>query len=482
MPPFDLIIVGAGSAGMMCAIAAAEAGKSVLVIEKDVLVGGSLHVTAGHLSAGGTRRQKAKGITDSWKKHYKDVLRISNNTADKDLARLATRLAPDLVDWLEDHGYPFFEPTPVIIHGHEPYSTPRTYWGSDDTRSEDVLTHKGKSVFQVIKPIWDDFVAKGLIKVHLSCKMTGLIRPKKRVLGVRATLQNGEKMEFFAPKTVLTTGGYAANSDFFKQVTEGNPRLISTARKTSMGEGITAAREIGAAFRGADLHVSTLGGIEFEPNSGRADFWKAFTRTSNAVDRLPREMYVNENGVRFINEDERSVDKRERAVLEQPNRRFWLIFDKNALENEGLSVVAFWNLDDIENAATEEKAVWQADTIENLAKKIKLDPSVLGQTVGHFNDFTDKKHDPDFGRQYLEHPILQPPFYAILTYAYSLISFGGVHVDKHLRVVDTEGVAIAGLYAAGEITGAAATSGNAFCGGMLLTPALAFGQYLGKKL
>ncbi len=76
----------------------------------------------------------------------------------------------------------------------------------------------------------------------------------------------------------------------------------------------------------------------------------------------------------------------------------------------------------------------------------------------------------------------QPPYYAVLCYAYSLISFGGLKVNNQLQVVQQNNLPIENLFVAGEILGAAATSGHAFCGGMLLTPAISFGKWLGETL
>ena len=90
--------------------------------------------------------------------------------------------------------------------------------------------------------------------------------------------------------------------------------------------------------------------------------------------------------------------------------------------------------------------------------------------------------DFSFGRTYLQHPILQGPFYALLVNAYALISFGGIKVNEKLQVVKKDSSIIENLFAAGEVIGAGTTSGNAFCGGMLLTPAISFGKWLGEHL
>ncbi|MCU0470722.1 MAG: FAD-binding protein, partial [Arcicella sp.] len=270
-----------------------------------------------------------------------------------------------------------------------------------------------------------------------------------------------------------------------KKVTPNHPRLISTARFTSTGDGIIVAQSIGAKFKGAEMHNSTLGGIELEPLSGRTDFWKLWVRVSNSVDRKPREIYVNEQAERFMNEDEPNPDVREKIVHQQSGRRFWLIFDETALM-AGASIIPQWTQEQIKLEAENGKAIWKADNIEDLAVKIGLDSNSLYRTVVQFNKFCEQGTDNLFNRNLSEpdsvFPVRNAPFYAILTYAYSLITFGGLATNEHLQVLNNNDEAIEGLYAAGEILGVAATSGDAFCGGMVLTPALSFGKFLGEKL
>jgi flavocytochrome c len=480
---YQIIIVGAGSAGMCCAIRAAERGLHVLVIEKDTVVGGTLHLTAGHLSGGGTRRQKFKGIDDSPQKHFEEVMRISQNTANPEIVRLATELAPKTIDWLEDNGFEFAPETPAIIYGHAPYSTPRTYWGNQDYEGGRIST-AGITIFNTLKPLWDKYVKEGKITILLEHKLTSLVKIDNKVVGIKA-LHDGKESIFHGKNIVLTTGGYASNYEFFKRVTPDHPRLISTARETSTGDGIIAAQAIGAKFKGAEMHNSTLGGIELEPMSGRTDFWKQWARVSNSVDRKPREIYVNEQAERFINEYEPNPDVREKLVHKQSGRRFWLIFDETALMS-GASIIPQWTQEKIKDECLNEKAMWSANTISELAQKIGLDSDKLSKTVNNFNQNCKDKSDPFFGRNLTNEetvfPVQNAPYYAILTYAYSLITFGGLATNNKLQVLNEDNQPIEGLYAAGEIMGVSSTSGDAFCGGMVLTPALSFGKYLGETL
>ena len=474
----DIIIIGAGTAGISCAISAAKRGKRVLVIEKSHQVGGTLHYTAGHLSGAGTDRQKLKGVTDSPDNHYADIVRISQNTMNPVLTRKAVDLAPITINWLDKLGYPFHEKAPLLIYGHEPYSNPRTYLGINDTPP--TINNPGKTILQVLLPLWDQYISTGNIECKLSTKMKSIKRVGDQISGI--VIENAKTIEtIYATNYILTTGGYASNPYFFNSVTSNASRLISTANPDSTGDGIIAVNAIGGLFSGSEKHSSTLGGIELIPGSGRVNFWEAWARVSNSMDRKQREIYVNELGVRFMNEYDLNADERERVVLEQPNRKFWLIFDEHALK-DGASVVPQWTHEQLIEESKKNNAVWQANTIVELAEKIGLPINALSSTINQYNQFCETKSDLLFGRTYLEHPIKQAPYYAILVYAYSLISFGGIEVNENLQVLVENKIPIKNLYAAGEILGAAATSGHAFCGGMLLTPALSFGKWLGEQL
>jgi predicted oxidoreductase len=117
-----------------------------------------------------------------------------------------------------------------------------------------------------------------------------------------------------------------------------------------------------------------------------------------------------------------------------------------------------------------------------LAHKINIPADNLKTTVEVFNNAVTTQNDEAFQRSCLEDAITEAPFYAVLVHASSLISFGGLKVNEQLQVVDKNDAPIQNLYAAGEILGAGATSGNAFCGGMVLTPAISFGKWLGETL
>lgn len=467
---YDLIIVGAGSAGMPCAIFAAQRGLKVAVVEKEDKIGGTLHYSHGQMSAAGTKLQRDRGIDDHPDLHFEDIMRISDYSADPLLARLAVDTAPALIQWLDELGMPWHENSPAHVYAHRLYSVPRTYYGPE----------AGLSILKTMQKSWDEQLTSGGISFFPTHKLISLVGDANGVHGVVCeTLQGLVQLE--ANKIVLTTGGYASNHDFHQKVTGDGVTMISSSNPTSMGEGAEAAMKVGAQFHNGEKLALSLGGIITRPESGRADAWDAWARLTTPIMRPVSEIYVTAKGKRFMAEDEPDPDKREKTVFDLPDRKFWLIFDQESFEYAQSPVVQ-WDKNRLLAEAEKGISVWKADSIDELATKAGIDPKGLVDTVDAFNDYAISGSDKEFGRSDFKFRVAKPPYYAILTHAISLLSFGGLKVDKNLQVQNEFGNPINGLYAAGEILGAATTSGKAFCGGMLLTPALAFGKWLGERL
>lgn len=466
----DVVVVGVGTAGLTFAITAADRGLHVAAVEKSERVGGTLFVTGGRMSAAGTRRQRECGIEDSPEDHYEEVMEIGRGVPDPDLVRLAVEEAPRTVDWLDDLGFPFAPETPAVQLAHEPYSTPREYWGES----------QGRSILRTIRPLWDRNVTAGRIEPFLNTECTGLLVEDGAVRGIRAEGPTGP-VTVRAADTVLTTGGYGADPEFFAEVTPGSPPLVTNAAETSTGEGIELAREVGAGFDGAGHRMPVLGGVEVEAGSGRADWTRRWAMVVNPERRQPHEIYVTEDGERFLAEDEPSVYERQKAVADLSGHRYWVVFDEQGLEAPDVPILMGRTTDFVRELAADWEVAWRAETVQGLAERAGIDPDGLASTVTEFNEAVRTGEDP-LGRTFLPAPIEEPPFYAICTHDTTLVTFGGLDVNDELRVLDTDGDPISGLYAAGEALGAAATSGGDFVGGMLITPALSFGRILGRQL
>jgi fumarate reductase flavoprotein subunit len=461
---YDVVICGAGTAGLACAIEAGEAGARVAVVEKEGEIGGTLHLSSGQMSAAGSRLQRSKGIEDSPEQHYGEILRMGRNRAQTELLRLAVEEAPRTIDWLEELGLRFPEEQPIIYYGHDPYERPRTYWGIE----------LGYSILNVLRPRFDELVASGAVRLLLEHRLTELVVEDGAVVGLRAVGADGE-VELRGRATVLASGGYVSNPELWAELHPDAPTLAG-ARHTSTGDGHLAVRAIGGVIRNAETHLPTFGGIETSP--GRTDIWEA-SPNLNPHNRLPREIYVNAAGERFIREDSPERDPCERVLLEQGGW-FWIVFDEASLDEDDPLVIG-WSVEMLKEFAARGQNAWVADDLRELARQAAIEPDGLVRSVERFNEAVRAGRD-ELGREHLEHPLATPPFYAVKAGACAVIGFAGIAVDGELRVVHADGKPIPNLYAAGEIVGAGATNGNAFAGGMMVTPALGFGRILGRKL
>jgi hypothetical protein len=467
MDIYDFIVVGAGTAGLPCAIFGAKAGARVLVVEKESRIGGTLHVSSGHVSAAGTKRQKERGIEDSTEAHFKDLQRISNRTAREDLVRLALAHSVWLVDWLQDEGFEFAPDTPRIVHGHEPYSVPRTYYG----------VHEGRSVLEVLARVIQPLIDSGAVTVALKAKVKALLTDKGRVVGVQFA-QGGQVVAARARRgVVLATGGFAASPELFKEI-EGFP-LVSAAPDHSTGDGLLLARGLGAHITGQGTYLPAFGGLPHPADPGKA-IWSDRPLLI-ARERPPWEIYVDRFGKRWIAEDEESIDRKQHALLKTDGLTFFTVFDDQAVEMSE-NIVRGWSKSDLRERAGHRDGVHVASTLRDLARLAGIDEEGLLVSVARYNGFVRDRMDPDFGRKFLPALIERPPFYAMRNHGISPVTFSGVDVDASLRVRREEGSTIEGLYAAGEILGAGATCGNSFCGGMMLVPAMVFGRLIGERL
>ena len=178
---WDVIVIGAGSAGLPLAIKAAERGARVLQLEADYRVGGTLFWSSGQIAGAGTRLQKQCGIDDSPDEHYRDAQRIAHGTIDPVVLRLTVDNAAATIDWLMDLGFAPAPGTPVAGEAHEAYSTRRYLWG----------TKQAISILETLKPVHDRLVAQGKIELRLQHRMTRLLTDGRgAVTGVSASGQS----------------------------------------------------------------------------------------------------------------------------------------------------------------------------------------------------------------------------------------------------------------------------------------------------
>lgn len=465
---WDLVVVGAGTAGIPAAIFGARRGLRVLAVEKSSQIGGTLYLSGGQMSAAGTRHQQRHGVKDTPEEHFRDVMAFSEGKANRDLVRLATGNAAGTIDWLDDLGFDFSPecPAPTVHYHHNPYSKARMHWG----------TRAGYSILDLVVPEFESLVSDGSLDVALNTSLVGLDRNGDGGWGVRLRGPDGER-EHTSRAVALTAGGYTANPAMFREVSRG--RLVSPGLTTVTGDAHRIVTGLEGTVRNGESWLPTFGGIEDPDEPHRAihtDYWAALTPQM----RPPWEVYVNRSGKRFMSEEEGDEVTRGRALRAQEGQVFWVVFDE-AILDRAPPILPAWGTDGIRSRAGDEPPVFRGDSLEDLASAAGIDPAGLELTVSEYNTAVGGVPD-ELGRRHLPLPIVDPPFYAVENHATTLRTPGGVTVDGRLRVVDADGRPFGGLYAAGEVLGSAVFSGGGAAAGMSITPAMTFGRLLGSSL
>ncbi len=468
---YDVIVVGAGAAGLPAAIAAADRGARVALIEASDAIGGTLRWSNGELSAAGTRRQREKGIEDSSDAHFDDVMRLSKGKANPDIVRLAVDNASDTVDWLYDNGFQMAPEVPQVIHSHEAYGTARTYWG----------TNQALSVVEVLDRLLEPHVESGAIDLLFGTVLESLqTNSLGEVVGVHVVDPDGSKCTVSGLQVALTSGGCVANPALFEDL-HGFPPYLKAYCPTNTGHGLSAARALGAQARGAEVYTPAFNAVLVDDGPSS----ELVCRLNTIPEwRMPWEIYVNSSGRRFVREDGDSIDERERALFAQPGMAAWMVFD-DAINTEAPDRIrkwyGRWADEQPEDPFTELYAFSSAASLEDLARKAGIDAQGLTATVKNFNAAQRREQADPFGRLHSPLPIERPPFYAIRFQGCSVFSAAGLVVNDSLQVLGDDGEPIPNLFAAGEILGAWQTMGQGNSGGMMATPALTFGRLLGSR-
>ncbi len=457
---FDLVIAGAGPAGLTAAIFAADRGLSVCLLDRAQDIGGALLINRGQLSGAGTRLQEARGIKDSPQAHYDDAMRISRGTSDPDFLAMAVRLQGPFIDWLMENGFEMADDMPRIIHGHEAYSVARTYWGKED----------GLSILKVLTRLIDRHLRSGAVTLHVGVDVDGLLYENGRTIGITAGGQS-----YRGRATILATGGYGANPELFAKLHAG-ATLWSGSYTHARGRGLELGLAAGGTIVHADKFLPNFGGIldhTVDPPRYRAPGGLV------PQDRAPWEIVVNLDGARFYAEDDDSADRRAAAMMAQPRACAFVIYDQ-AIRDEAPSVFRYFTAEKATRFYDDDGSILRAGSLEELACACGIAPAALAETVATYNCAVQTGEDT-LGRRHMPRQIATAPFYALPIASYTVRGFAGLGVDTDFRVLREDGTAVPGLYAIGEVLGSN-LSGKGGVGGMALSPALAFGRLLGETV
>ena len=459
----DIIVVGAGIAGLAAALDAGRAGADVLVLDANS-VGGGHAVKAGGFALVGTELQTKRGHTDTPAIAFADLMAWGED-ADPEWVRQYVELSDrDIHDWLTGMGVKF-----NILIGTPEGQVPRFHFAG------------GRAVKAVV-PMMQNALRMPNIKFLWNTRATGLLLDNQRVAGVVSeNLRSGASTEFRAAAVILATGGFQSEMamvrDNWRNDRPYPGRLLIGSGQFASGDGYRLAEQAGAAFVRMDHQVTFINGL---PDPRTTDGSRAL------VTQNPAAIWVNADGRRFVNEAASSKDV-EAAVFEQDSATHWLVFDERGKKSFGIRDAPWLNPGTVNEEILLNPALTKsANSIEKLAIAAGLPVQALITTVTRFNAQIESGEDRDFQRfgsgtdSKIPAPIGQAPFYAIQLFPTTRKSMGGPAIDLNGHALDTEGQSIPGLYAAGELTGVAGINGSHGGSGTFLGPSLLTGRIAGR--
>lgn len=461
----DVVVIGAGGAGMAAAVTANQDGKSVIVIEKTSNMGGNTALAGGALNAVDDGSETATSRNDSVDFHYEQTYNGGDQQGDPELVRTLVENAWDGVEWLKSLGMEFQDGVFTVTGG---------MW----ERAHKPVEPEGSGFFKTYKGYME---TNDGITMKYNTKAEHLIVEDGVVTGVVCTGETGNTVTVKANNgVVLATGGFGQNVEMREKFNAENkqwPTLDETIPSTNTtaitGDGIAMAEEVGAELvQMGNIQLLPLG----DPQTG--------SLSGNIEHAVESRIFVNKEGNRFVNEGGRR-DEMTLALFEQPDTTMYIVMDSDGYPT-GDEVN---NFNETINDLVAAGRAYKADTLEELAEQIGVPAENLVATVEEYNRHClggDLEGQADeFGRTLftdtdkVNNGINDGPFYAAERVPTVHHTMGGVKINNNTEVIDTEGNAIPGLYAAGEVTGG--IHGSNRLGGNALTDTVVFGRIAGKN-
>ena len=442
---YDLVVVGGGAAGKSAALTAAQAGLSVVILEKMPQTGGT-SIFAEGTAAFESSEQKARGVPKDAGKHFptkgeafRRYHEYSHFRCNPDVVRMFVENAWETIDLYRSLG---IEYTDVTIYAY-------------DQPNELYTFHRPEGLGARCQEVLLAAVEKAGVDIFTSTRARRLITSEGAVVGVVAEDGDGNEIRVGGKAVVLASGGFGNNLDLVAKYSW----YPLTAREMdqpvptqNVGDGLAMALEVGADTEsiGAMLIAAGARGKALGSHSGAAGFQPG--------------LWVNLTGKRFVNEEiALAVGDAGNVFGKQPHAVVFSLIDEATIERlvadgsevgQGDFIRFGQKLTRLRTELDQDVAdgiAWKSDTVEGLAARIGVDPAVLAVTVAEYNASCDSGDDPLFfkGAKYLR-PLRQGPFYAINMTSSALASTGGIRVNGNLQVVDQDYQPIPGLYAAGH--------------------------------
>lgn len=446
----DIVVIGAGLAGVAAALTAAEAGLDVVLLESEPEIGGSSVRSGGCLAFGGTDLQVQNGIEDSAELLYKDLIEVGKSENQADLVRKYTDNQLATYEWLKTQGAEF-SPIVEIAAGQ---SVPRVHT-VDPADLVRLLANRAQQTDRV--SLRTSSPAKHLIRQSYDGRVTGVEYENK---GERATLEA-------RCAVILTSGGFCKNPELMHRFAPQYDDAFFIAGEGTRGDGLRMAWRLGADFRDTAYINGTFG--KHPTDTGNDHSLQAVYKGAIAV---------NQDGQRFVDESI-SYKLLGAACMEQPYSVAYQIMDEDIFQSGDNRV----RILDFERRL-EDGLMIKAGSLEELAQMLEIDLETLRNTIDRYNGFVDAGEDLEFGRAHLVHEhgelrrIEKAPFYAYPSTAVIFGTYCGLCVDSSLIVQDVFGAPIEGLLAAGEVIGG--FHGAAYMTGSALGKAVVFGRLAAK--
>ena len=458
----DVVVVGAGGAGMTAAITAAAEGKSVVILESQSMVGGNSVRATGGMNAGKTVYQDenefgesagvektlktaaekyadnetitalAKTVSEQWAAYqanptgYFDSVELmeldtmigGKGINDPELVETLCANSADAIDWLDEHG--------ITLHNVS------SFGGASVKRIHRPVNAEGKtvSVGSYMIPLLQENCEKAGVKMMLDTTATEILTDANgAAAGIKATGSTGETVTVNAKAVVLTTGGFGANLDMVVKYKPELKGFMTTNASGILGQGIKMAQAIGAATVDMDQ-------IQIHPTveANTAALITEGLRGDGAV-------LINAEGKRFIDEVG-TRDVVSAAEIAQTGSYSWLVVDQAMVDAS--SVIQGY----IKKGYTV-----TGETYEELGKAMGVDAAAFAETMEKWNGYVEAKNDPDFGRTSFANPLNTAPYYAVKVTAGVHHTMGGLKINANTEVLNEKGEVIPGLFAAGEVTG-----------------------------
>lgn len=433
----DVVVVGMGLAGATAAVSAVDEGVKVVAIEKAGAAGGSSKYSGGFITAVGTKQAQEEGVTitaDDYFASYnaQEDLSEKKDETDRDAMKAMIERSASDIEFLDNHNDP--------ITGPDGFGSDFKVWHypADRTSAFDGEAAGADHIVQLME--WlnkqDNF------SIYYNTPATKILTDENgKVSGVECTRNDGSTLTVNAKSVVLATGGYAASKEMMERFCPDFPQEwvlpYTTSSMYNTGDGITMAEALNADIYEDGWWMDLAIGVDV---GGYSTY---FPDTLNGLINYANYFVTDGTGKRILNVNSlygpRSIVF---AKAMEETGKIYSIFTKEGFEN-GIQFIE-------DNNRVDNKNVYKADTLEELAEMTGMDANTFVEQVNRYNEMCEKGVDEDLGQTTLI-PIGEGPYYAVDIKTITMGTIGGLKTDDDKHVLDKEGNAIDGLYAAGEL-------------------------------